>query len=48
MDKMLKNEKMASTLQKKPYVAPQMVVEYIEHQGCILCESCGEVLVEDE
>ena len=40
MDKMLKTEEKDSTLSKKTYVAPQMTVEYIEHQGTILTASC--------
>lgn len=49
MDKMLKTKELDSTLSKKTYVAPQMTVEYIEHQGCILCESGqGDVCMDDD
>ena len=41
MDKMQKTKEIDSTLSKKTYVAPQMTVEYIEHQGTILTASCG-------
>lgn len=49
MDKMQKTKEIDSTLSKKTYVAPQMTVEYFEHQCALLdCSGSGDVCIEDE
>jgi hypothetical protein len=45
MDKMLKTKEMDSTLQKRPYVAPQMVVEEYGQQKAFLLACSGDDLV---